>query len=91
MKLQMMVFDKRTKAMKAGANIDTEKPEECLSLMRSLFKSGGNIAEGMSVIPKKDKQKVFNYLNDKNAVPDSKYDNLNDMIHESLGLELKDD
>lgn len=86
-KYQVMVFSPQG-ALKDAANLDTSKPEECLSVVKMIFASGGNIAEQMAQIPKADKERLFNYLNDEQAYPSERYTRRIEEIHEALGLDL---
>jgi len=82
------VFDEKSKALKHVQKIDTSNPEQCLWLMLALWAAGGNIAEGMAAIPREDKERVFDYLNDEVKFPEEQYTKRVEEIHESLGLEL---
>lgn len=88
MKFNVLVYDGKSTAAKAGAQLDTADPEQCLTLMKTIFKAGRGIAALVNQIPKEDKEKLFNFLNDEVAFPDERYTGQVDFIHETLGMEL---
>lgn len=91
MKFQVQVYDGKSTAAKTAATIETSDPEQCLTLMKTIFKAGKGIAALVDQIPKADKEKLFNYLNDEVAFPDERYTGQVDFIHETLAMELGSD
>ena len=88
MEVTMQVYDGQSKALKFVETLNTNDPKQCLLVIRVMWKAGGNIAENMSAIPRADKEKLFNWLNDEQAFPDERYTKRIEEIHEALGLEL---
>lgn len=88
MALTIQVYDKETKALKQAQTIQTENPEQCLWLILALFSSGVNITENMDKIPRDDKERLFEFLNDEDKFPTKRYTKRIEEIHEALGLDL---
>lgn len=88
MALQVQIYDKQTKSLKHAENLNTSDPQQCLWVMLALWTAGGNIAENMAKIPRADKEKLFDYLNNEEEFPADRYTKRVEEIHEALGLEL---
>lgn len=86
--MKMQVYDGQTKALKDVRVFDTREPEQCLDLIKALLLAGGNISANMDAIPRTDKERLFNYLNDEAAFPTARYTKRIEEIHEALGLDL---
>lgn len=86
--LTMQVYDQQSNSLKHAESLDTSQPEQCLRVIQALFRAGGNIAENMEVVPREDKERLFNYLNDEQAFQAKRYTKRIEEIHEALGLEL---
>jgi len=84
----MQVYDGQSKALKHAEVMDTSNPEQCLIVIQAVWTAGGKIAENMEAIPRADKEKLFDWLNDEQAFPDAQYTKQIEEIHEALGLEL---
>lgn len=87
MLFMMEVYSREAKALKAVKKFNTADPEECLELIKAIWKAGGRIAENMEKVPTSDKESLFNYLNSE-AFPQERYTKQVEEIHEALGLEL---
>ncbi len=88
MAVTMQVYDRQSKSLKHAEAMDTSDPKQCLLVAQAIWKAGGNIAENMAKIPRADKEKLFDYLNDEAAFPAERYTKRVEEIHEALGLEL---
>lgn len=86
--LTMQVYDGKTKAIKHVEKFNTADPEQCLTLVKAIFKAGGNITANMNTISREDKERLFDYLNDDLKFPDSRYTKQVDEIHAALAFEL---
>ena len=86
--LTIQVYDKQSKALKHAEKFDTSDPKQCLWLILAIWTAGGQIAENMAAIPRADKEKLFDYLNDEKQFPAEQYTKRVEEIHEALGLEL---
>jgi len=83
-----MIFTPRG-ALKDAANLDSAKPEKCLSVIKLIFASGKPIAPQMAQIPLADKERLFHFLNDENEFPQNRYTKRIEEIHEAIAIELK--
>lgn len=88
METTMQVYDGRSKALKHVETLDTSNPEHCLRLTLAIFTAGGNISANMAAIPKADKERLFDYLNNEQAFPAERYTKRIEEIHEAIGFEL---
>ena len=88
MELTVQVYDSQSKALKHAETMNTSDPQQCLQLIQAMWKAGGKIAENMAAIPRADKEKLFDWLNDEKAFPDEQYTKRIEEIHEAIGLEL---
>ncbi len=88
MEITMQVYDGQSKTLKHAEVMDTSNPQQCLHLILAFWKAGRNIAENMNAIPRADKEKLFDWLNDEQAFTDARYTKQIEEIHEALGLEL---
>lgn len=88
MAVTMQVYDSQSKALKHAETLNTNNPQQCLLLMLAIWKAGVNITENMATIPRADKEKLFDWLNDEVAFPEERYTKRVEEIHEALGLEL---
>lgn len=88
MAITMQVYDGKSMALKYAETIDTSDPEHCLWLILAIFTAGANVTENMAAIPREDKERLFDYLNDEVAFPAERYTSRVEQIHEALGLEL---
>ena len=88
MEIIMQVYDSQSKALKHAETLETSDPQQCLWLILDIWRAGGKIAENMAAIPRADKEKLFDWLNDEQAFPAERYTKQIEEIHEALGLEL---